>query len=76
MPAVNSKVITKSVLWGLYRTKKESQVGPVKWGNDTTYEPVSFKQSVFFAGLKIMETTSVVEQPEVTQDGKIGFSKK
>lgn len=76
MSAVNSKIITKNVLWGLYKTKKESQVGPVKWGNETTYEPVSFKQSVFFAGLKIMETTSVVQQPKVVEDGKIGFSKK
>lgn len=73
------KKITK-VYAGFIKVCIESSVDEVKYGPNSSYEPVSFTQNVFVAGIKVMTHTAQVTADAskglYQSDSNIGFTKK
>lgn len=74
-----SKKITKTYA-GFVKVCIESSIDEIKYGPNSSYEPVSFTKNVYIAGIKVMVHTANVTADQIKSlyqsDNNIGFTKK
>lgn len=74
-----SKKITKTYA-GFIKVSIESSIDEIKYGPNSSYEPVSFIKNIYIAGIKVMVHTANVKADQVNglyqSDNNIGFTKK